>query len=201
MQRAGDRAGSAALAAVLLVALLAVVAAWSPLAAAPKFPGADGPRRRRGRPAQRRRPPRADAGTRRARGEIHRPARRLHDRVPAGLPDRGVRLPARPRLADRPEGQGQRRHPARRAERAKGAHRGRARAGAAAHRPHDQADHRERHPAGVSPRRFRSRRQGGRARHPRRHARRRGSGEGAGAHGQEALGRRCGLVHPGFPSP
>jgi hypothetical protein len=35
MQRAGDRAGRVALAAVLLVALLAVAAAGSPLAAAP----------------------------------------------------------------------------------------------------------------------------------------------------------------------
>ena len=41
MQRA-DRAGRVALAAVLLVALLAVAAAWSPLAAAPKFPALTG---------------------------------------------------------------------------------------------------------------------------------------------------------------
>jgi uncharacterized protein len=42
MQRAGERTGRTALAAVVLVALLAAAGAWSPLAAAPKFPALTG---------------------------------------------------------------------------------------------------------------------------------------------------------------
>ena len=145
----------------------------------PKFPAAHRPHRRRGGAVVGGRQARAGAGPEGAGGEIHRPARDLHHALAAGLSDRGLRLPPRALLADRAKGQEQRRHPDRRAQRPQGAHRGRPRARAAAHRPDEQADRRERHPAGVPAQRFRRRHQGRRARHPRRAAGRCGGGQGA----------------------
>ena len=145
------------------------------------------PHRRRGELALGRRQARVGARSESAGGKIHRPARRLHHALAAGLSDRGLRLPAGPPLADRPARQEQRRHPDRGAQRPQGAHRGRPRARAAAHRPDDQADRRERHPAGVPAQRFRRRHQGRRARHPRRAAGRCRGGEAARQGRQQAL--------------
>ena len=59
------------------------------------------------------------------RAGIDAAVRRRDDPRPAGLSDRGLRLPARPRLEDRAGGSEQRHPPDRRAERAQGADRGR----------------------------------------------------------------------------
>ena len=142
-------------------------------------PAAHGARRRRGRAADAGGPRRSHRGARRARGDVDRPARRRHAEVAAGLFDRGLRLSARPRLGHRPEGQGQRRPAHRGAERAQGAHRGRARARADPHRRIIEHHHQPRDRSGVPQGRLRGRHQGRRARHQGCASRRRGSRQGA----------------------
>ncbi len=73
----------------------------------------------------------------------------------SGLRDRGLRLPARPHVGHRPEGQEQRRPAHRGAERAQSADRGRTRAWSRIVTDlMSKHHHRERHPAGVPARRF-----------------------------------------------